>query len=170
MKEIISKPTLNIVIETVSENYPDEIPSIVMTARSQSSMEREYEECFYCGALVKASKSAQGDHFPVPHACGGSVCVPCCKSCHDMKDGFRLENWPVEWLSHVLADFPKMSKETRIFLAKVAAMFATYLKNTGRNENNIFKKEETQLAGYPERRRKERPSKSAKSSVSDRLS
>ena len=162
MKEVVKMPTVNIVIETVSANYPDEMPTIVMKQRSQAAMDREYEECFYCGALVKSSKSAQGDHFPIPHACGGSVCVPCCKSCHDMKDSFRLENWPVEWFSHVLMDFPKMSRETRIFFAKLAAMFAIYLKNTGRNENNDFKKEETILAGFPDRRRKERPAKNSK--------
>lgn len=44
--------------------------------------------------------------------------VPCCSSCHDMKDRFNIENWPTEWLTVVLQDFPKMSRETRIFLAK----------------------------------------------------
>lgn len=35
-----------------------------------------------------------------------------------MKDRFNIGNWPTEWLSVVLQDFPKMSRETRIFLAK----------------------------------------------------
>ena len=35
-----------------------------------------------------------------------------------MKDRFNIDNWPTEWLGVVLQDFPKLSRETRIFLAK----------------------------------------------------
>lgn len=38
---------------------------------------------------------------------------------HDMKDRFRLSEWPPEWISKVLEDFPKFNRETRVFLAKV---------------------------------------------------
>lgn len=79
-------------------------------------MTEHNRQCFYCNGLV--SGKGQGDHFPAPRNCGGTVTVPCCSSCHDMKDRFHLENWPTEWLTVVLQDFPKMSRETRIFLAK----------------------------------------------------
>ena len=78
--------------------------------------------CFYCGALV--SGNGVGDHFPMPKSCDGTETVPCCQSCHDMKDRFSLENWGMEWQSAVIADFPKVSRETRIFLAKVMRLAA----------------------------------------------
>lgn len=73
-------------------------------------------ECFYCGALV--SGNGRGDHFPIPRNAGGTETVPCCESCHDMKDRFALEAWPVEWIGKVIADFPNLSRETRLFLAR----------------------------------------------------
>lgn len=79
--------------------------------------------CFYCGALVSESFGV-GDHFPIPEEKGGSITVPCCRSCHDMKDRFPLDRWPMEWVSAVVMDFPKMSRETRIFLAKSISLFA----------------------------------------------
>ncbi|WP_316194413.1 hypothetical protein [Bradyrhizobium sp. SZCCHNRI3052] len=84
-------------------------------------MTNKHKECFYCGGLV-AERSGQGDHFPIPDRNGGLETVPCCVSCHDMKDRFTLENWPMDWLYKVLADFPKLSRETRIFLAKTMAI------------------------------------------------
>lgn len=44
--------------------------------------------------------------------------MPCCQSCHDMKDRFSVGNWPEAWVQAVQNDMPKMSRETRIFLAK----------------------------------------------------
>ncbi len=90
-------------------------------------MDKESEQCFYCGALVKEKN--MGDHFPIPKHCGGKESVVCCKSCHQMKDSFTLESWPTEWLSKVLSDMPKMSRETKIFLAKAIRLFAEYKKN-----------------------------------------
>lgn len=78
--------------------------------------EHEHEQCFYCNGLVAGD--GEGDHFPIPRNCGGTATVPCCTSCHDMKDRFNIDNWPTEWLGVVLQDFPKLSRETRIFLAK----------------------------------------------------
>jgi hypothetical protein len=34
-----------------------------------------------------------------------------------------LEDWNVEMLAKVTADFPKLSRETRLFLGKVLALF-----------------------------------------------
>jgi hypothetical protein len=36
-----------------------------------------------------------------------------------MKDRFSVGNWPEAWVQAVQNDMPKMSRETRIFLAKV---------------------------------------------------
>lgn len=84
--------------------------------------DRKHQVCFYCDALV--SGNGVGDHFPIPKNCGGTETVPCCVSCHDMKDRFNLEKWGMEWQSAVIADFPKVSRETRIFLAKVMRLAA----------------------------------------------
>jgi len=82
---------------------------------------RVHDHCFYCGALV--AQRGVGDHFPVPDRHGGKVTVPCCISCHDMKDRFVLGDWPIEWVFHgVVKDFPKLSRYTRIFLAKAMAL------------------------------------------------
>lgn len=52
-------------------------------------------ECFYCGALIE--RRCVGDHFPYPKCVGGTETVPCCSSCHDMKDRFLLRDWPATW-------------------------------------------------------------------------
>jgi len=75
------------------------------------------EECFYCGGLVSEPHST-GDHFPFPDILGGVAVVPCCSSCHDMKDRFILSDWSTGWLKTVLKDFNRLSRETKIFLAK----------------------------------------------------
>jgi hypothetical protein len=36
--------------------------------------------------------------------------------------GVRLHEWPIDWQARVIADFPNLSRETRIFLAKVMAL------------------------------------------------
>ena len=81
--------------------------------------------CFYCGALV--SGSGRGDHFPLPASAGGTEVVPCCESCHDMKDRFGLDQWPSEWIDKIVADFPALSRETKIFLARVLRLFADHI-------------------------------------------
>jgi 5-methylcytosine-specific restriction endonuclease McrA len=85
---------------------------------------KDRPNCFYCGACV--SGNGVGDHFPIPKSCGGTETVPCCESCHDMKDRFDLTLWDVEWISAVINDLPKVSRETRLFLAKaVSVMYHT---------------------------------------------
>ena len=79
------------------------------------SVERKY--CFYCEAIV-TRKTGVGDHFPIPQRHGGKETVDCCESCHDMKDRIALENWPVNWTASIIRDFPQMSRETRLFMAK----------------------------------------------------
>ncbi len=81
-------------------------------------LERERPICFYCGALISGAGTGQGDHFPLSVWAGGLDCVPCCSVCHDMKDHFNLESWPVGWIEKVIDDFPRLSRETKLFLAK----------------------------------------------------
>ncbi len=78
--------------------------------------------CFYCQALV-ARNNLEMDHFPIPESAGGQVTVPACRGCHDMKDRFNIEDWPAGWLAKVMLDFPRLSRETKIFLAKALGMF-----------------------------------------------
>ena len=83
------------------------------------------EHCFYCEGLV--STKGRGDHFPLPKRHGGTHTVPCCESCHDMKDRFALHDWPTAWISIVLEQWPSFRRETRLFLAKVLCLCADTL-------------------------------------------
>ena len=74
--------------------------------------------CFYCDAIYVVSRSAPGDHFPVSKRHGGIATVPCCRECHSLKDRIKLDDWNGAMIAKVVNDFPKMSRETRIFLAK----------------------------------------------------
>jgi hypothetical protein len=81
--------------------------------------------CFYCDALV-AKNNIEHDHFPTPQEAGGTATVPVCRGCHDMKDRFRLGDWDLSWVTKIVADFPNMSRETRIFLAKTMRLTARH--------------------------------------------
>jgi len=81
-------------------------------------------QCYYCGCNVRKGWGAgEKDHFPIPKAAGGTAMVWSCCSCHDMKDRFPLDKWPIEWWGAVIESFPKLNRETRIFLAKAIALF-----------------------------------------------
>lgn len=82
--------------------------------------EKNIETCFYCGILV--TKKKENDHFPIPKRNGGTNTVPSCLSCHDMKDRYGLYDWPIEWFEVIVSDFPKMSRETRLFLVKAISI------------------------------------------------
>lgn len=81
-------------------------------------MSLKKKTCFYCDAIFTISSSAPGDHFPVPKRLGGTATVPCCRECHSLKDRIGLGDWSWPMIAKVLNDFPKLSRETRIFLAK----------------------------------------------------
>ena len=83
---------------------------------------RKHESCFYCDSIFAISASAVGDHFPVPKRHGGTECVPCCIQCHSLKDRMKLADWNMQMVAKVIADFPKLSRETRIFLSKCMMM------------------------------------------------
>lgn len=82
------------------------------------SKNSEHRTCFYCDAIYVTSKSSPGDHFPIPQRYGGTEVVPCCRECHSLKDRIGLGDWNMAMAAKVIADFPKLSRETRIFLAK----------------------------------------------------
>lgn len=79
--------------------------------------------CVYCDSVYSTSRSAKGDHFPVPQRLGGVSTVDCCQQCHSLKDRIKLDDWTGPMFSKVFADFPKLSRETRIFLAKAITTF-----------------------------------------------
>lgn len=83
--------------------------------------------CYYCGAPV-VSGSYQMDHFPVPDRNGGTVTVPACLSCHDMKDRLRFDQWPDELIGEIIAEFPTLNRETKIFIAKAFAMASDFIQ------------------------------------------
>lgn len=86
--------------------------------------------------IRRAVQLSTGDHFPVPADCGGTQTVDCCESCHDMKDRFSFDKWPVEWTAKILADFPKLSRETRIFLARATALLYRHLKSQAKSQSD----------------------------------
>ena len=88
-----------------------------------SGSHRVHRDCYYCGCVFVTSRTAQGDHFPVPRRNGGTDVVPCCSECHKLKDTIPLSRWSVEMFGKVIADYPKMSRETRLFLGKCMALF-----------------------------------------------
>jgi hypothetical protein len=82
------------------------------------------DTCFYCHALLSVN-DVEHDHFPIPQESGGTLTVPSCRTCHNMKDRFNLADWPQEWIDAVLADLPYVSRETRLFLAKALRLFVS---------------------------------------------
>ncbi len=87
----------------------------------------KYKECWYCGALI-SNTGGQGDHFPVPKRHVGLNVIPCCLVCHDMKDRFVFDNWPLSWWEPIIKDFPKLSRETKIMIAKVISVGMDQIK------------------------------------------
>jgi hypothetical protein len=71
--------------------------------------------CFYCGEQISRIEK---DHAPIPKRHGGKITVDSCLTCHDMKDRILLKDWPSEWWNCVVADLPKMSLPTKLFLMK----------------------------------------------------
>lgn len=120
-------PNVNVII--VTENLGDKLPDASAFFKTDAEIEKDYPRCFYCDCLVNKRAAHTGDHFPIPADCGGTQTVDCCESCHDMKDRFSLQNWPIEWTAKIIADFPKLSRETRIFLAKALSLLFRHLKS-----------------------------------------
>jgi hypothetical protein len=94
---------------------------------SRTPSHTHHRTCFYCECTYTTARSSVGDHFPVPQRAGGIDTVPCCRSCHDLKDRIPLGSWNAEMLNKVIADFPKLRRETRIFLAKILSLMPDIL-------------------------------------------
>jgi len=77
--------------------------------------------CYYCGATISDAR-VEFDHFPVPQHLGGEKTVPACQTCHDMKDRFRLNTMSDDMVAEVVADFPHLSRASKIVLARVLRM------------------------------------------------
>ena len=58
-----------------------------------------------------------------------------------MKDRFGFDDWPEDWVEKVIADFPKLSRETKLFLAKI---LATIYGETSGVKARPAKQEETE--------------------------
>jgi hypothetical protein len=78
--------------------------------------------CYYCGALFLHSASAKGDHYPIPFRHGGTVTVPCCAACHDMKDRIPFGEWHHEAYEEIDNQWHLFGRYTKLFLAKVLMM------------------------------------------------
>jgi hypothetical protein len=72
--------------------------------------------------------------MPVPRRNGGTDTVPCCKTCHEAKDNIPLRDWPVEMWANIFNDFPKLSRDTRLFLGKTIACFTDACSDLERKE------------------------------------
>jgi len=88
--------------------------------------------CFYCGVHI-SDGNHERDHFPFPQQAGGTLTVDSCRSCHDMKDRYRLTEWPEDWWDKgIIADWHHLSRESRLWLAKMAKEFALTLMESGK--------------------------------------
>lgn len=96
-------------------------------------MKKNQKFCFYCNAVV-TNDSGYGDHFPLPKRNGGIDTVPCCSSCHDMKDRIPITQWSNEWIGIVTNDFQYVSRETKLFLAKMLSLVSDAIANSKGSE------------------------------------
>ena len=101
--------------------------------------DQQIERCFYCGAII-SKNTREEDHFPLPHNAGGENTVACCKTCHDMKDRYPLDEWPIEWIETVIADMntSRLRRETKLFLAKCIRALAEAQDVLRRNKNGPY--------------------------------
>lgn len=90
------------------------------------SRNREHQTCHYCDALL-SKNNIEIDHFPIPQEADGIDTVVACRTCHDMKDRFPLDSWPVELYEKVSEGWALYNRETRIFLSKVMKLWAVHL-------------------------------------------
>jgi hypothetical protein len=76
------------------------------------------QSCFYCDSPIVGNPEM--DHFPIPKRSGGTETVPSCKSCHDLKD--RLCFGDTFWAGILLREWPRMTRETRLLIAKATSL------------------------------------------------
>lgn len=75
--------------------------------------------CFYCLRPLDALRH-EHDHFPIPARHGGTDTVPACTECHDLKDRFRLRDWPI---GDLIVGMDALPREARIMVARAVAAF-----------------------------------------------
>jgi hypothetical protein len=82
----------------------------------------EHERCFYCKAVL--SPNHEHDHFPVPDRHGGTLTVPACLNCHDLKDRIPLGDWfnGAEALTEFWHAFDALPLSSRLLLGKIVGM------------------------------------------------
>ena len=139
MREIAGREwsdQVRLVEETLIKSVPEFDPS----------QPDEEMECFYCGAAVVTT--GKGDHVPYPFSVGGGITVPCCKTCHEMKDSFGLDSWSVSWIMKIFGEFSRLSREMKIFLMKMFRIIseARHQSAVAQNMENIRQEVEKLIA------------------------
>ena len=79
-------------------------------------------QCIYCDAPIPPHWV--GDHFPLPRHIGGTTTVPCCETCHRIKDTISLEDWPSQWFGPIIQVWFSLPREARLFLGRVTRIIA----------------------------------------------
>lgn len=75
------------------------------------------KECYVCGRMTF---KAEMDHFPTPARMGGTVTLPICRDCHDLKDRHPMDTWNPDLVFASLAGlWGKASAQERLLLVKM---------------------------------------------------
>lgn len=83
--------------------------------------------CAYCD-MPFGRMHHEHDHAPVPKSSGGLTLVPCCITCHDLKDRVTFENWPASTLAGAVIE---LSANGRLLdFSDPSALFAHSLPTT----------------------------------------
>lgn len=81
---------------------------------------KEKPLCYICQL---PATSVEYDHFPVPQSQGGTSILPCCRSCHDVKDRTKLEDWDPSVAFRALSGlWEKAERNERLVLARLIAV------------------------------------------------
>ena len=115
-----------------------------MTA-SNKWVKSDPPKCFYCGALCSEGNREE-DHFPFPKSIGAELTVTTCRACHDLKDRYQLDQWPAEYWGGIMRDWPLLSRESRLWLAKAARIFSEILAEEDTESPPAFVREAEAVA------------------------
>ncbi len=83
----------------------------------------EPQTCSYCGVVIPSARLDM-DHFPIPGRCGGTTTARACIVCDDLTDPLAMRHMPIKVMAAVMEDFQKLSRYSRICIAKVLVMGA----------------------------------------------
>jgi len=77
--------------------------------------------CHFCRVRLSPALAHEHDHFPIPHAAGGTETVCACINCHDIKDRIRADE------SFLLSQaWDEATPAVRIFIAKLFRVLLTH--------------------------------------------